>query len=69
MTQQQYIINRKMNILELGETLGNISLACRRLGVSRHNGHPAVRVLSEHTSEDGAAGRNGLYLLNMVNIN
>ena len=37
MTQQQYIINRKLNILELGETLGNISLACRRLGVSRQH--------------------------------
>ena len=29
MTQQQYIIGRKVNILELGETLGNISEACR----------------------------------------
>jgi len=27
MTQQQYIINRKVNILELGEALGNISEA------------------------------------------
>ena len=37
MTQQQYIINRKLNILELGEKLGNISLACKRLGVSRQH--------------------------------
>jgi transposase InsO family protein len=37
MTQTQYIINRKLNILELGETLGNISDACRRLGVSRQH--------------------------------
>jgi len=37
MTQQQYIIRRKVNILELGETLGNISEACRRLGVSRQH--------------------------------
>lgn len=37
MTQQQYIINRKLNILELGETLGNITEACRRLGVSRQH--------------------------------
>ncbi len=28
MTQQQYIINRKLNVLELGQTLGNISEAC-----------------------------------------
>ena len=37
MTQQQYVIRRKVNILELGETLGNISEACRRLGVSRQH--------------------------------
>ncbi len=37
MTQQQYIINRKLNILDLGEKLGNISQACRRLGVSRQH--------------------------------
>lgn len=37
MTQQQYIIGRKLNILELGKTLGNISEACRRLGVSRQH--------------------------------
>jgi molybdenum-dependent DNA-binding transcriptional regulator ModE len=35
MTQSQYAIRRKLNILELGETLGNISDACRKLGVSR----------------------------------
>ncbi len=33
MTQEQYIIRRKLNILELGEKLGNITLACKRLGV------------------------------------
>jgi len=37
MTQQQYIISRKVNILDLGKTLGNISEACRRLGVSRQH--------------------------------
>ena len=37
MTQQQYVIRRKVNILELGESLGNISEACRRLGVSRQH--------------------------------
>jgi len=29
MTQQQYIINRKLNILDLGEKLGNIRVANR----------------------------------------
>ena len=35
MTQDQYVIRRKLNILELGETLGNISEACRRFNISR----------------------------------
>lgn len=35
MTQAQYIIHRKLNILELGQTLGNISEACCKLGVNR----------------------------------
>ena len=37
MNQQQYIINRKANIVELADTLGNISKACRKLGVSRQH--------------------------------
>lgn len=37
MTQKQYIIDRKVNIVELSEKLGNISLACRNLGVSRQH--------------------------------
>jgi transposase InsO family protein len=37
MTQQQYIIHRKLNIVQLSEQLGNISEACRRLGVSRQH--------------------------------
>lgn len=37
MTQQQYIIRRKMNVVELAQTLGNISEACRNLGVSRQH--------------------------------
>lgn len=37
MTNQQYIIQRKLNILELAKTLGNISEACRNLGISRQH--------------------------------
>ena len=37
MTQQEYIIRRKLNIVDLGATLGNISEACCRLGVSRQH--------------------------------
>ena len=31
MTREQYIIRRKLNMVELGEVLGNVSEACRRL--------------------------------------
>jgi len=47
MTQQQYIINRKLNIVELSEQLGNISEACRRLGVSRRHYYDIKKALEE----------------------
>jgi len=47
MTQQQYIINRKLNIYELSEQLGNISEACRRLGVSRRHYYDIKTTLEE----------------------
>ncbi len=47
MTQQQYIINRKANILDLGRTLGNISEACRRLGVSRQHYYDIKKTIEE----------------------
>lgn len=47
MTKQQYIINRKLNIVELGEQLGNISEACRRLGVSRQHYYDIKNVIEE----------------------
>lgn len=47
MTQQQYIINRKVNILDLGRTLGNISEACRRLGVSRQHYYDIKKTIEE----------------------
>lgn len=53
MTQNQYIIRRKLNILELGETLGNISEACRRLGVSRQHYYDIKATIEEE-------GLNGL---------
>jgi transposase InsO family protein len=51
MTQQQYIINRKLNILELGTTLGNISEACRRLGVSRQHYYDIKQAIQEEGLE------------------
>lgn len=51
MTQAQYIINRKLNILELGQTLGNISDACRRLGVSRQHYYDIKTAITEEGLE------------------
>ncbi len=47
MTQQQYIISRKTNIVELGRTLGNISVACRKLGVSRTHYYDIRKTIEE----------------------
>jgi molybdenum-dependent DNA-binding transcriptional regulator ModE len=47
MTKDQYIIRRKLNIIELAETLGNISEACRRLGVSRQHHYDIKKALEE----------------------
>jgi len=52
MTQQQYIISRKLNMLELGSTLGNISEACRKLGVSRQHYYDIKQAIEE----DGLEG-------------
>ncbi len=51
MTQRQYIINRKLNILELGRTLGNISEACRKLGVSRQHYYDIKKAIEEEGLE------------------
>lgn len=52
MTQQQYLIRRKLNVVELAETLGNISESCRRLGVSRQHYYDIKTALRE----DGLEG-------------
>ncbi len=51
MTQDQYVIRRKLNILELGETLGNISDACRKLGVSRRHYYDIKSAIEEECLE------------------
>ena len=51
MTQRQYIINRKLNIMELGKTLGNISEACRKLGVSRQHYYDIKTAIEENGVE------------------
>lgn len=51
MTQDQYVIRRKLNILELGQTLGNISEACRKLGVSRTHYYDIKSAIEEEGLE------------------
>jgi len=51
MTQGQYIIKRKLNIVELAERLGNISEACRKLGVSRQHYYDIKSALEEEGVE------------------
>lgn len=52
MTQQQYIINRKLNIVELAEKLRNISEACRNIGVTRQHYYDIKQAIQE----DGIEG-------------
>lgn len=47
MTRDQYLIKRKLNILELGNQLGNISDACRKLGISRQHYYDIRKAVEE----------------------
>jgi transposase InsO family protein len=47
MTREQYLINRKLNILDLGHQLENISGACRRLGISRQHFYDIKKAVEE----------------------
>lgn len=47
MTQQQYLIKRKLSLLELAQTLGSVSDACRKLNVSRQHFYDVKKALSE----------------------
>ena len=51
MTQQQYIIRRKLKMVELAEQLNNISEACRKLGVSRRHFYDIKGALEEEGIE------------------
>lgn len=51
MTHQEYVIKRKLNILDLAETLGNVSEAARRTGVSRKHIYDIKRTLIEEGVE------------------
>jgi transposase InsO family protein len=52
MHQSQYIIQRKVNIIDLAQTLGNISEACRHIGVSRQHYYDVKKAIEE----DGLEG-------------
>ena len=47
MTQQQYLINRKLNLVEFADTLKNISLACKKMGVSRQHYYDIKKAIQE----------------------
>lgn len=47
MTRDQYLIKRKLNVVELSETLRNISRACKNLGVSRQHYYDIKRTIAE----------------------
>ncbi len=51
MTKDQYIIRRKLNLVELGEVLGNVSEACRKLSVSRQHYYDIKKTLQEEGVE------------------
>lgn len=51
MTNDQYIISRKLNIVDLAQTLGNISDACRKLGVSRRHYYDIKSTIEEEGVE------------------
>ena len=51
MTQQQYLINRKLNIVEFADTMKNITKACKRLGVSRQHYYDIKKALEEEGLE------------------
>src|SRR5690349_20905468 len=56
MTSEQYIIQRKLNIVELGKALGNVSAACRQLGVSRQH-HYDIKGLVQELGIDGLVAK------------
>ena len=47
MTRDMYVIKRKLNVLDLGRELGNISDACRKLGISRQHYYDIRKAVSE----------------------
>lgn len=51
MTEKQYLISRKLNVLNFADQMKNISEACRRLGVSRQHYYDIKHTLTEEGVE------------------
>lgn len=51
MTQNQYIIQRKVGLFELGKALNNISEACRKIGTSRQHYYDIKNILEQEGIE------------------
>ena len=51
MTEKQYLISRKLNVLDFADQMKNISEACRRLGVSRQHYYDIKSTLAEEGVE------------------
>lgn len=47
MTEQQYLIKRKLNVVDFADQMKNISEACRRLGVSRQHYYDIKSAIKE----------------------
>lgn len=65
MTQGQYIILRKFNILELGKTLGNISDACRKMLVWENRRAPATTATRKEANMCGSMAFGEAVLMDM----
>ncbi len=51
MTQQQYLINRKLSIVDFADTMMNISKACKQMGVSRQHYYDIKTAIKEEGLE------------------
>jgi len=51
MTTQDYLIKRKLNLLDLAKQLGNISQACRQLNLSRQHFYDIKNIIEEEGVE------------------
>ena len=51
MTTKEYLISRKLNVLDFADQMKNISEACRKMGVSRQHYYDIKNTLAEEGIE------------------